>query len=138
MKRDLADLGYLIVDDDEVTCHIVSEILERVIGTSKVKSFSDSVDFANKLINLSYKPDIIFLDIFIKPINGYKMLEIIRSHPKFDTSKVVSLTASVMPQSIDQMKLANFDGMISKPIIFDAFPNLIQLIWEGNEVWYVA
>ena len=134
----LTDLNYLIVDDDPRSLLILTELLTKVIGCNKVITFEDSHNFESKLTTLPIDPDIIFLDILIKPLNGYEMLEIVRKTKLGKQANIISTTARVMTTEIQQMKIAGFDGMISKPIIFDVFPELIRRVWIGESVWYVA
>jgi two-component system sensor histidine kinase TorS len=50
---------------------------------------------------------------------------------------IVALTASVMNEEVEQLKDAGFNGVIPKPIDMDGFPDLIEAILDGKDVWRV-
>ena len=135
---EIEGLSYLVVDDDLNTRNILSILLGTVLKSSQLTLYEDSENFEERLKLLPYIPDIAFLDIAVMPFDGYKMLEIIRSLDKFHTVKVIAITARVMQQEIERMKAARFDGMISKPIIRQVFPQLVGRIIKGDAIWYIA
>ena len=99
--------------------------------------FESSTDFIDRLDGLACKPDIIFLDIHMEPIDGFAMLSVIRHHADFNAVPVVALTASVMNEEIRRLRDAGFDGVIAKPINYDTFPNALQRLLNGQQVWNV-
>ena len=52
-----------------------------------------------------------------------------------NAARVVALTANVLPLDEAQARAAGFDGFIGKPIDFDRFPNQIQALLRGEQVW---
>jgi two-component system cell cycle response regulator DivK len=66
---------------------------------------------------------------------GYGLIKQIRQHPRFSTSKVVALTASVMYDDIRRVKAAGFDGFIGKPVRPARFANQIRQILAGESLW---
>jgi CheY-like chemotaxis protein len=128
---------FLYIEDDLFSREIMSLLLVDMLGFKQVTIFEDSTDFEKKLNELSPVPDIIFVDIHMEPINGFKILEIIRQHDKFDSSKVVALTASVMNEEVLLLKEAGFNGGIAKPVNSDSFPETINRIMIGENVWQI-
>ncbi len=135
---DLATLSYFAVDDDHHTRRVLEILLGRVIGSPQVLIFENSQDFPKKIKTLPFVPSLSILDIAVEPYNGYQMLQLMRQMPIFDKTKIIAVTARVMSNEIDNMKTAGFDGMISKPIIRQVFPKLIQRIMAGESIWYLA
>jgi CheY-like chemotaxis protein len=82
-------------------------------------------------------PDVIFLDIHIRPIDGYQLLDLLRNEPQYQNSKIIALTASVMVQDVKRLQDAGFDGLIGKPIANKVFPRLVKNILAGEPVWYI-
>lgn len=99
--------------------------------------FEDSRDFEERLLRLSPQPDIILLDIHVKPYSGFDMLKMIRTQPQYDCVHIVALTASVMSEEIRLLQEAGFQGAIAKPINLEDFGSLIQRIMNGEHLWYV-
>ena len=60
-------------------------------------------------------PDVIFLDIHMKPHDGFEMLTRLRQHPIFAASTIIAVTASVMNEEVDRLREAGFNGAIGKP-----------------------
>ncbi len=127
----------LYVEDDALSRMVMNALLTRGMHYNNVTIFEDSADFVEKLETLPAKPDIIFLDIHMTPLDGFAMLRLIRDNAAFQTAKVVALTASVMNEEVKMLKDAGFDGVISKPLDSDAFPKALQRILSGEQVWQV-
>jgi two-component system cell cycle response regulator DivK len=79
--------------------------------------------------------DLILLDIQLPHEDGYVVLQHIRQHPKLRATKVVAVTANVLPADEQQARAAGFDGFIGKPLDFDRFPQQVLTILGGGEVW---
>lgn len=137
-KINLAQLTYLVVEDDAPTREILLVLLTKAIGSQRVTLLEDSEGFAEKLAALAPPPDMILLDIAVQPSNGYEMLEIIRQQEAFRNVKVVAITAHVMREEVERIRAAGFNGMIGKPFIRQIFPELIQRLMHGEAVWYIA
>ena len=90
-----------------------------------------------RLKALPEKPDIIFLDIQVQPLNGYEMLKLIRSDPDYQDSKVVAVTANIMPSDVSHLQQVGFDSLIGKPLVHKVFPELVRKILAGEQIWYI-
>lgn len=128
---------FLNVEDDTFSREVLSLLLSKVMGFQQVEFFETSENFMDKLQALPQTPDVIFLDIQIRPKNGYELLEMLRAHPQYQDCKIIALTASVMVQDVKQLQDAGFDGLIGKPIANKVFPRLVNNILDGEPVWYI-
>jgi two-component system cell cycle response regulator DivK len=79
--------------------------------------------------------DLILLDIQIPGEDGYGVLRRIRKEPRLANTKVLAVTANVMPQDVERARQAGFDGFIGKPLQFTRFPEQIQRVLQGESVW---
>jgi CheY-like chemotaxis protein len=129
---------YLYVEDDRLSRAVMEMLLKDVMGITDYAIFEDSADFMPHLKALPVRPDIIMLDIHIQPINGFKMLELVRADPDFLNCRVIALTASVMNEGVDALRSAGFDGAIGKPLDALRFPDLLQRIQRGESVWQIS
>lgn len=127
----------LYVEDDPMSRTVMEIILSTQLGLTNVAIFEDSTDFANQLEHLPFQPDIVFLDIHMEPIDGFAILGILRSHPRYAHLPIVALTASVMNEEIAQLKEVSFNGVVPKPIDIDTFPEIFERLIAGQEVWHV-
>lgn len=128
-------LSVLYVEDDPNSQSIMSFLLTEVLGLANVNIFEDSHDFMNRVHALSPRPEVILLDIHLKPYSGFDMLQMLRADADFNTTPIVALTASVMNEEIQQLKSAGFNGVIAKPIDIDTFPLLLDRILNGEAIW---
>ena len=128
---------FLYVENDELSREVMKALLMRRLGYRDITVFETSDDFENHLESLAPKPDIIFLDIHMEPIDGFDMLHVIRHNTEYCTTPVIALTASVMNEEVRRLREAGFDGVIAKPINVDAFPGVLDRILNGEQVWKV-
>ena len=128
---------FLYVEDDPHSREVLQMILTKVMGYTQIHFFENSEDFMTRMQDLPQVPDIIFLDIQIRPMNGYEILTLLRADPIYETVKVVALTASVMVQDVARLQEAGFDGLIGKPVAHKVFPRLVNDIFAGEPVWYI-
>ena len=128
----------LYVEDDQMSRAVMEIILKEQMGLENVSIFEDGTDFEARLANLPFQPDMVFLDIHMKPIDGFEMLAILRQRPDYAETPIVALTASVMNEEIIKLRESGFSGVIPKPIDLDTFPDLIDRILAGEKIWRVA
>jgi CheY-like chemotaxis protein len=133
----MLDPVILYVEDDVLSREVMQALLTRGMGYHNVAIFENSIDFMNKLAALPSKPEIIFLDIHMEPLDGFAMLSFIRQNEAFRSTKVVALTASVMNEEIKKLKEAGFNSVIAKPLDIDLFPKTLHRILNGEQVWHV-
>jgi len=133
----MAQPAILYVEDDPLSRIVMGDLLKRGMHYENVTIFEDSANFMEKLETLPTKPDVIFLDIHMTPLDGFAMLRLIRGNKTFQDTRVIALTASVMNEEVKMLKDAGFDGVISKPLDADLFPKTLQRILNGEQVWQV-
>ncbi len=126
---------FLYVENDELSREVMKALLTRSLGYRDVTMFETSAHFERHLESLSHKPDVIFLDIHIEPIDGFEMLKMIRRNKNYYATPVIALTASVMNEEVRRLREAGFDGAIAKPINFDTFSNALDRILNGEQIW---
>jgi CheY-like chemotaxis protein len=135
---ELEQTAFLYVEDDPMSRQIMEMILKHAMKVQHVTVFEDSSDFAERLQQLQPPPDVILLDIHVRPLNGFEMLAFIRRDERLSGSKVLAVTASVMSQEVIQLRSSGFDGAISKPLSVSHFPDLIRRLLAGESVWYIV
>lgn len=124
--------------EDEARSRRVMRMLFDSMDLESGEIFEDSADFLARAEALDPKPDIVLLDIHVKPYNGFEMLEMLRQSPHYANTKIVALTASVMNEEVAKLKESSFDGCLSKPIDSDVFPEILNQIMQGEEIWRIT
>lgn len=127
----------LYVEDDISSRKVMEMLLKGRMGLSDVTFFEDSEDFAARVTALDPRPDVVFLDIHVKPHNGFEMLKMLRELTAFDHIPVVALTASVMNEEVQLLRTAGFNGCLAKPIDMDTLSDSIHRILNGEIVWRI-
>ena len=128
----------LYVEDETHSRKVMKILLQGRIGLTDVTIFDSSIDFLRRAEELSPRPDVIFLDIHVGPHNGFEMLKMLRHSEHFARTRIVALTASVMNEEVQQLQMAGFDGCLGKPLNADTFPEVLQRIVAGEDVWQIA
>ncbi|MDX2077895.1 MAG: response regulator [bacterium] len=128
----------LYVEDDPMSREVMKLLLTRRMKFDHVYILEDSTDFMTHLLALPHKPDIIFLDIHMEPMDGFGMLELIRAHPDYVKTPVVALTASVMNEEVTLLRTKGFDGALAKPVDQRNFPDILKRLLSGEQIWRIT
>ena len=134
---DLSQPAFLYVEDDALSRRIIDVMLRQVMGFSNTTIFDNSLNFLDRLHGLPTIPDVIFLDVQIRPHDGYEVLNLLRQDSAYRDVPVIAMTANVMSHVVEHLKKAGFSGLIGKPILKEVFPQLVKNILNGEAVWYV-
>jgi CheY-like chemotaxis protein len=133
----ISDPVFLYVEDDPISRKIMQMLLCNIMSYNRLILFEDSTDFIPRLEQLPAKPDVFLLDIHVHPHNGLSLLKMLRTHEQYKDASIVAVTASVMNEEVDELRLAGFNGGIAKPLDQTQFPNLIQRILNHESVWHI-
>ncbi|MBI1282029.1 MAG: response regulator [Anaerolineaceae bacterium] len=128
----------LYVEDDPASREVMVLVLSEMMGCTEYHMFEHSEDFMSRVKALIPQPDIILLDIHLKPFNGFEMLKMLRSDGAYLHTPVVALTASVMNEEVQQLQNAGFNAVFAKPIDIDLFPNKLTRILQGESILYIT
>jgi CheY-like chemotaxis protein len=128
----------LYVEDDPNSRKIMRVLLTKYLGLSDITIFEDSTDFSVRVAALNPKPTVIFLDIHVKPYDGFEMLGMLRQSDAFHDTPIVALTASVMNEEVYRLQTAGFHSVIPKPLDISSFPNTFKRILSGQHIWSIV
>lgn len=129
------DHAFLYVDDESLSREVMRLVMEEALMVQHLTIFEDSVDFIARITALDPQPDIILLDIKVKPIDGFEMLKNLRENPDTAGATVIAVTAGVMSEEVNRLRAAGFDGAVAKPVRISTFPDIMQRIVQGEQVW---
>lgn len=129
---------FIYVDDDITSREVMELLLSHRMGMSQCQLYDNSETFAAALQQFTEAPDVIFVDIHMRPYNGFDMLGMLRERDIFEDTMIIAVTASVMNEEIERLQAAGFDGAIGKPIDPDDFPALVEKILNKEAVWHVS
>jgi CheY-like chemotaxis protein len=118
----------LVVEDQALNKKLITDLLG--LKGFGVLSAVDGREALHILEN--HIPDLIILDIQLPDINGFDILKKIREDKRFDSVKVLALTALAMREEKEKIERAGFDACILKPIDTKAFSREIEKFLQAN------
>jgi CheY-like chemotaxis protein len=128
---------FLYVEDDMPSRRVIEVLIRSVLGYKNITVFEYSENFMQRVNALPCLPDVIFLDVQMKPYDGYQILEMLRSDPRFADTIIIAMTANVMSYDVDKLRREGFTGLIGKPVMKESFPDLVRRILAGEAIWYI-
>jgi len=102
--------NFLLIDDDDITCMIHSEIIKLAFSDCNIKIISSSFEALLYLSEFSESelkaPDIIFLDINLPEMSGFELLEKLSSKAlkNIRQSRILLLSSSIDPRDLKKAK----------------------------------
>ena len=103
----------LYIEDNPANLRLVEQILSRV---PNLQVLSAAEPLAGLALAEEHIPDLILLDINLPDMDGYEVLEKLRSNSKTSKITVIAVSANAMPKDVSKGEAAGFDSYITKPI----------------------
>ncbi len=101
----------LIIEDSAIAARLIRTCIESIATDVVIKS-----DGHKGLESLADRvPDILFLDLGLPSLDGWAVLERVRSNPRTASLPVVVVTGFGAESVRDRAMAAGADGFISKP-----------------------
>jgi PAS domain S-box-containing protein len=122
----LADLDILVVDDDDDTRELQAFLLEqRGARVTAVVSGLEALQALDQFI-----PDVIVSDIGMADMDGYMLMQQIRSRPPSQGGQVPAIALTAYARDFDQQKArqAGFQTHITKPVEPEALVEAIAIL----------
>ncbi len=124
----------LVVEDNVANFVLIARLLSYMgLHCEWKTSGYEVVEYADTLPGL----DLILMDIRLPYEDGYGALKKIRSSKSLKNTLVVAVTAEASQEQMQKAREARFDGFIGKPLDPDRFPEQIQKIMNGEQVWEI-
>ncbi|HYF65640.1 MAG TPA: response regulator [Herpetosiphonaceae bacterium] len=126
----------LIVEDNADNLFIVTDLLKEEVRVRHCNARASGRQLYKLLESHPERTiHLILLDIQIPGEDGYAVLQHLRTLPALAETRVVAVTANVMPQDEARLRAVGFDGFIGKPISRRRFPDQIRRVLAGEAVW---
>ena len=112
----------LLIEDDLVTCHIMTALLKR-LRTQHVVAHNG----AEALEQVSRQPiDLIIADLMLPDMSGLDLIEQILVKPHLQDIPVMFCTANADPKTVERALAVGAVDFVKKPINVDAFAGRIE------------
>jgi CheY-like chemotaxis protein len=119
----------LIIDDDAFNL----EVLQRLLAAEHLSSTAvQDVNELQSAINSAAQIDVLFLDLEMPRMDGYKVFAVLRNRLGTQTPIIACTVHSNEMSSVREL---GFQGFISKPLDHKRFPGLLKSILGGEQVW---
>ena len=115
----------LVVDDNEINCEILHELLDGLFAVRTAVTGQESLDVAE-----AYQPRVILLDVTLPDMDGYAVCRTLRSDARFAEVRIVMISARAMSHEREAGLDAGADYYITKP--FDEL-DVLRLVSEAFE-----
>ncbi len=123
----MAQKTILVVDDEEMLVEFIKIRLEA--NDYMVETASDGTEGLVKLEQTH--PDLIILDIFMKPMDGYTMLKEVRKNKKIKDIPIIILTASGKKREVFEAE--GISDYITKPFDSDDFVSRVKKVLKKKK-----
>ncbi len=131
----MAEYTVLVVEDNVSNFVLIARMLGYLgIHCEWKTSGYEVVEYADNMPRL----DLILMDIRLPYEDGYAALKKIRSSARLKATPVVVVTALASQDQMNLARQSGFDGFLGKPLDPDRFPDQIQRILAGDQVWEYA
>jgi two-component system cell cycle response regulator DivK len=129
------DITVLVVEDNVANFVLMARMLGYMgIHCEWKTSGYEVVEYADTLPRV----DLILMDIRLPYEDGYGALKKIRASAALKDTIVVAVTAEASIEQLNKARAAGFNGFIGKPLDMDRFPDQIQRILNGYQVWEMS
>lgn len=120
----------LIIDDNADNVGILAEML--ILEGLEYVAIQNPKQ-VDSVISQDASFDVVFLDLEMPYIDGYRMLEKFHDDSRFNQIPIVAYTVHV--SEINVAKELGFHSFIGKPLDIDQFPQQLAQILDGKSVW---
>ena len=118
----------LLVDDVSTNLKCIELILRDKYKVTMVKSGGEALECLDTMI-----PDLVLLDICMKDMDGYEVMECMKENPNTADIPVIFLTADAGQESIERGYALGAADFIRKPVDPQNLLDRIDVIWELEE-----
>ncbi len=132
MSSNVKDATILIVEDNVSNFVLMARMLGYIgVHCEWKTSGYEVVEYADTLPRV----DLILMDIRLPYEDGYEALRKIRASESLRKIRVVAVTAYASEEQLQRARAAGFDGFVGKPLDPDRFPEQVQRMLAGEQVW---
>ena len=114
----------MIVDDDRTIRDSLSKFLNLKCNYLEITTAEDGFEAGIKLTQ--FNPDIIILDLMMPNLNGFSVLEKIKSNPLINNIKIIVLTGFGDEANVQRAYNSGADRVLKKPVHNEVLLNEIN------------
>ena len=128
-KAQLIDKTVICIDDYKGSLEVISRYCEEMgLKVIKASNGTEALQKLEELSVLKSLPDLILSDVRMPDMDGYLMVEKIRSQPKFDSIKIVAMTSDARIGGAVFAQEKGFNAYLPKPVIRQDLGRVISAV----------
>jgi PAS domain S-box-containing protein len=108
----------LCIDDNPVNLKLITQLLNLRQNIQLLTAHTPELGIE---LALAHQPDLILLDINMPGMNGYQVMEILKTDVRLKSTPVIAVTANAMPRDVARGIAAGFTHYLTKPLDLGAF-----------------
>ena len=109
-------LDVIIVDDDQMVCSLISEIMERFYTWGKVYAFTDTAEALSYCQSRKTGVAVFVLDVFLNDGTGFTFLDAISDKFPMAHEDTVIITGNASDDVVNMCIASDINHLIEKPI----------------------
>ena len=126
LDADLSAYTVLVADDIALNLLMIKKMLAKY--NFKVVTAADGQEALGMIDE--YKPALLLVDLMMPVLNGYEVIEKVRSNPDYASMRIVVLSALNTNDSIVKAFNMGADEFITKPILMERLYNSVSKQFE--------
>jgi CheY-like chemotaxis protein len=119
----------LIVEDNPVNLELLREMLQ--LSDYEIVEARDGQEALARIAEA--EPDLVLLDVNMPFLDGFAVIQRIRTNPRFSRLPVMAVTGCAMQDERERMLAAGFNSYVTKPVNLQALLAEMQKLM-GKEV----
>ncbi|ATQ79229.1 two-component system response regulator (plasmid) [Massilia violaceinigra] len=117
----------LLIDDNEINMDLMIFVM-NVWGFLVIPALNGPAGLA---ISKSEIPDLIICDIQMPHLDGFQIVQTLKSDPQYSSIPIIALTAMAMMGDKENLLAAGFDSYLSKPVEIDELKGALRKLLPG-------
>jgi response regulator of citrate/malate metabolism len=109
-------LDVIIVDDDQMTCELVTDMIEQFYTWGKVISFNDATEAVSYCQSKDTGVAIFVLDVFLADTTGFNILDAIVDRFPMAHQDTIIMTGMAGEDVVDMCLASDITHLLEKPI----------------------
>lgn len=120
----------LCIDDNPVNLKLMTQLLNLRQNIQLITAHTPELGIE---LALAHQPDLILLDINMPGMNGYQVMEILRTYARLKSTPVIAVTANAMPRDVARGIAAGFTHYLTKPLDLGTFLHTLDQCLNGRK-----
>ena len=129
-KRTQPLLNVLCIEDNPANLRLIERILSRRDDVHLLSAYDARLGLE---LARAHRPVLILLDINLPDMDGYEVMECLRTDAATRDLPVVAISANAMPKDLERGKAAGFYDYLTKPIDVSKFLQLVDGVIRRHE-----